>query len=48
MLDLLQDFFDTNVTELQPSLKDLEMQVAETNFVCCPFTGLELIYGIHS
>jgi hypothetical protein len=39
MVDLLQDFFDINVTQLQPSSKDLEMQIAETNPVCCPLTG---------
>src|SRR5271154_3471626 len=39
MLDLLQDFFDINVTGLQPSSKDLEMQVAETNPVCYLFAG---------
>jgi len=39
MLHLLQDFFDINVTGLQPSSKDLEMQVAETNPACCLFAG---------
>jgi hypothetical protein len=39
MLDLLQDFFDINVTGLQSSSEDLEMQVAETNPVCCLFAG---------
>jgi fructose 1,6-bisphosphatase len=39
MLDLLQDFFDLNVTGLQPSSKDLEVQVAETNPVCCLFAA---------
>jgi hypothetical protein len=39
MLDLLQDFFDINVTGLQPSPKDLEVQVAETNPVCCLFAA---------